>query len=662
MAIKNTYLELLFNHSKKIQTVIENKENYNENVYNCILAGLVIQMNAVIEASIMDFHSESFSRVVEMIYTNRQLLVHYLDYRTLKNMETISLAVIKELKKAYKYEEKYFTKLLKYKDISEHNVVVSKNKSIVYDEFTKSYILKNDLGVEISVSQDKVIKIQDLRKKRDLGYIINCESNMTYFKREDNYETAYYELIGYKQVQDFFINNFKVIEIDYNKHKLAIRDVLDNFYKEGNFNALKTEPKNYKGKPLFATTSAVLDKFFNENIVYKQLLEERNYTSSGAIVSEYFDFENIKNHCKQDLLDNYTTRDYFFLTKSISMFNALNETILANSELTSDDKNKMIITMLINWNDHTIKHFSERFIEANQEFKDMHLKLINYRNFFSHNILQLKKSVETSLLNEYIELAKGYLSVLNSLNVEELTLELGKEEINFLAIERAPNRFVSRKYEQYVQLDPVTYLGEKLFYSSKGSKYNKIIGLVVADKKHPYRGSYYEKRNGEFVAKTFKTTGGKTKKVMVSKVDYENGYGVTFDVNCNDLLYLYAACKGKIDKKNNSDLGCLKRKRIVVFNPSYENNYLGHAIYLDNLITDYYQQKYLPFELVKPTKIVKVYDEDNKGYYQIVDASNNEVIADVVEENKLEKYNVSLDEKGYFTINETIHNFKRKRS
>lgn len=660
MSTKNVYLELLLAHSKKIDAVIKNKDNYNTNVYNCILAGLVIQMNSIVEQCIMDFHSSSFSKVVELIYNSRQLLVHYSDYRTLKNMETISSQIIKEIKKSYKHEEKYFSRLLKFESISERNVVVSKSRDVIYDEFNNSYIFRND-DVEIAVSEDKVIKLQDLKKRRDVAYIVSCNQDMNYFKKNGN-DSGYYQLIGEESVLSFFVENFKVIDVNYNKHKVAIRDILDNFYKEGNYNGVVTKQKvsvTGNNVPLYLDSSKVLDKFFNERIAYKQLMDERVYVNNGVPEFGYFDFHSLKQNVKEDLERNLTRRDYFFLSKTISMFNSLNETINENKDLDSDNKHKMIITMLINWSDHTLRHFSEKFIKINPEFEDLHVKLVNYRNFFSHNILQLKKSIEEKLIKEYLEMANGYIGILNSLNIEEVNLDEGKNEVHFIAIERDTNRFISRRYEQYVQIDPMTYVGNKLFYSTKGSEYRKIVGLIVADKKHAYRGSYYERKNGEFISKTFRTKGGRKRRVMVSKMDYSYGMDVSFDINCSDLFYLYAATKGKVDKHDNLDLHCLKKKRVVVFYPSKENNYRGHSVHLEGLITDFFQQRYMPFELVKPTKIVKVKDENDKGYFQIVDASTNEVIADVVDETKLEKYNVEHDHKGYFTINETIHNFRK---
>lgn len=663
---ENFYLESLNRLAKELKQMISKKKGYSPIVYNCILAGIIIRMNSIIDQCLLDFHSPNFAMAAEAIYNSRQLLVHYSDYRTFNNLDELSIEILDRFYEAYESEREYFDEILNYKDSIEHNVVIAKNKKIVYDEFTKSYIFMAN-EVEISVSQDKITRIQDVNKRKDLAYIINCDTEMNYFYKDEDDETMYQELKGYEELQSFFNAYFNVIEFDYNKHKECIKEVLNNFFKAGNYNAIyvidKKSQESSKKKPLFMETSKLLDKYFNEGIVFNQFLEERVFSNIGVPIQEFFDYKFIREAAQFDLEKVMSKRDYFFIVKTISVFDNINKELKNAENLDIIHLEKLKMAMLINWADHTFRNMSDEFISVNPEFKKMHCNLLSYRTFFAHNVLQLKPSASSKLLNEFYEVAKGYVSVLSSLHVDSFDYKIDKHMVDFVAIERMPSHFVNSKHEQYIQVDPTTYIGDKLFYSTKGSKYHKIIGLVPIDKNYPLRGTYYEKKGDDFVAKTFKTKGGRKRNLLVSRVDYSKGKDVKLDVNIDDLLYIYAAYKDKIKEYPASQLAGGHHKKVVLFAPCQENGYKMHATLLKDIISDYYQQRYLPFELAKETAVITTVDEENKVNFSIVDASLDtpKEIACIVDINDLKDSNIELDKKGFFTINDTIHNFSEKR-
>lgn len=663
---ENFYLESLNKLAKELKLVMSKKKDYTPVIYNCILAGIIIRMNSIIDQCMLDFHSDSFKEAAEAIYNSRQILVHYSDYRTFEDLDDISSEVLDRFYEAYPTEREYFDDILNYKDVKEHNVVIPKSKQVVYDEFTNSYIFISD-GVEIAVSKEKVTKIQDLVKRRDLAYIVNCDSDMNYFYKDEDGETMYQELKGHEALQDFFKAYFTVTEVDFNKHKECIKDILNKFYKSGNYNATyvmtRREETNSKKKQLYLESSKTLDKYFNEGVVFSQFLDSRTYSNIGIPSQEFFDYKFIREQSEFDLERNITKRDYFFVVKTISMFDNLNKELKNAQNLDELQKEKLEMAMLINWADHTFRNMSDEFVECNEEFAKLHFNLLSYRTFFAHNVLQLKQSASKKLLEEFYELAKGYVSVLSSLHVPNLDMKMSKNEVDFIAIERMPPHFVNSKHEQYIQVDPTTYIGDKLFYSTRGSKYRKIIGLVPVDKTYSLRGTYYEKKGDNFVAKTFKTPGGRKRNLLVSRVDYSKGREVNFDVNIDDLLYIYAAYKDKIKEYPLCELYGSHHKKVVYFPPSAENNYKAHAIELEEIISDYYQQRYLPFELVTNTDVITKKTDDGKIVFAIVDLSKEEQeeIAYIVDVNDLQDLNVELDSKGFFTINETIHNFTEKR-
>ena len=115
----------------------------------------------------LELHSPGFSSLTSAIYSARQLIIHYSDYKAFDDLEDISKDILAKFNKAYPGEKAYFEKILKYQNASEHNVVIKKSSDVVYDEFTKSYLFKKD-GISIAVSANKVTVIKDSKKRNIL--------------------------------------------------------------------------------------------------------------------------------------------------------------------------------------------------------------------------------------------------------------------------------------------------------------------------------------------------------------------------------------------------------------------------------------------------------------------------------------------------------------
>ena len=263
-------------------------------------------------------------------------------------------------------------------------------------------------------------------------------------------------------------------------------------------------------------------------------------------------------------------------------------------------------------------------------------------------------------MEEFFDISKGYVSILDSLKIKKITNDEKEKMVEFVAIERMPSRFVNYKYEQYLQVDPTTYIGNKLFYSTRGSDYEKIIGLVPVDKNYDLRGTYYEKKNDTFVAKTLKTKHGKKRNLLVSRLNYSKGKDVDFDIHLNSLLFVYAAYRGKIQGINPHELHGHGGNNLVIYFPAQsENGNKAHGSDLKEVISDYYQQRYLPFELAKKTRLDIGYDDNNKAFFVILDENDKE-IARIIDTHDLERYNIKVDDKGFFTISETISDYKRR--
>ncbi len=660
MALTNFYLELLNKQMNKLKKVIEEKDNYPKEVYNCILAGILIQSNSVLESCMLELHSPSFSALTSAIYSARQLIVHYSDYKSFDDLETISKNILEKFNKAYPAEKAYFDKLLKFQNTGEHNVVIKKSSDVVYDEFTKSYLFKKG-DISISVSASKVTVIKDFKKRKDLAYIVNCDSNMNYFYVNPDYEMEYVQLKAPKELQDFFVKNFKPLAIDYLGHKEMARDILEHFF-SGSYSTIKT--RNVPGKnekEFYTDTSKLLSDFFDEGVVYKEFLNGRSYINRGAPEIRYDDYSAIKNQVSESLLANVSERDFFFIRKSEAMLNDIEDSIRKyGPSLDSELLSKMKISMLINFVDQSVKNLSNSFIHAHPDFEKLYIRLLDYRNFFAHNIYQLKPDLGTRILDEFMDVSKGFVGIISSLNIEKITKPLEKEEKSFLALEKDPKNFINFKYEQFIRVDPVTYIGDKLYYSTRGSEYERVIGLIPTDKHGDYRAAYYEKKEDTFVAKTIKGQGGKKKKVFVTQTNLSTGEDLMMDTNIRDLLYINAAYAHKCGEPEVLKNLRKTSKKIIVFRPSEDNNFTTHAASLNHLISNYYQQRYLPYELARRTQINFALTENNEGYFEILDLDGN-VIAEVVDEKLFRKYEMKKDSNQVFTVSTIPYDFSKKR-
>lgn len=661
MALTNFYLDLLNKQMTRLRKVVEEKEKYPADVYNCILAGILIQSNSILESCMLELHSKNFSDVASAIYSARQLIIHYSDYRAFDDLEAISKNILAKFTKAYPHEKMYFDKLLKYEIGKENNVVIKKSSDVVYDEFTKSYIFKKD-GMEIAVSASKVTVIKDFKKKKDLAYIVNCDSNMNYFYMNPDYEMEYVQLKAPKELKDFFIKYFKPIDVDYIGHKEMAKDILSHFF-SGSYSTIKTAsvPTSKHEKEFYTDTSQLLSDFFDSGVVYKEFLGERGYINRGAPEIRYDDYNAIKAQAMPSLMANISERDFFFIKKAESMMGDIEEDIKKSApSLDSELLSKMKISMLINFVDQSVKNLSNTFIHAHPDFEKLYLRLLDYRNFFAHNIYQLKPDLGSRILDEFIDVSRGFVNILASLNIDTITRPLEKEERSFLALEKDPRNFINFKYEQFVQVDPVTYIGNKLYYSTRGSDYKRVIGLIPTDKHGDYRGSFYELKADSYVPKTVKGQGGKKKHIFVNQTNLSSGEDLLMDTNIRDLLYINAAFAHKVGDEEIRKSLRKATKKIIVFKPSEDNNYTLHAASLNHLISNYYQQRYLPYELARRTDIRIAKTEDGQGYFEIVDIDGN-LIAEVVDEKLFKKYGITKDDNQVFSVTAIPYDFSKKR-
>ena len=629
---ENFHLELLERLTNELRATISKKEEYSRSAYNCILAGLIIRMNVLMEQHLLDFHSEKFESVANLINQTRQKIIHEDDYTNLDNLDDVALEIVNKFDKVCEHEKQFFNRLLKFEVCNHHNVVIPGSKKIIYNEEGKCYEFQTD-DVVISVSEDKIIKIKDGNNNKQVLYVVNCDNDMNCFYKEGE-EMVYQHLPAPQFLQQFFIRNFNVVNTNYNEYQYLIRELLNRFYKRGNYGFIYVSPKgNINQRKKIAK---VLNSYFHKRTIYKNLLSDVELSTIEVPSNNFINYKQVRAVCCGDLKAKMSKRDYFFIHMAISGFSNMNQKLLENKKLPEKQRDLLKAALLVGWTGSLLRNMRREFVESNSEFKSIYDQLVNYRTFFAHNPMQFKSEIYKRALNEYYSLAQGFVSILTSLDMDFLVGKEDKNMIKLISIERPKERFITDCHDQYVELDPTTYVGNRLYYSSKGNDAYYRIGLL-----NPLESAYYDRKNGEFFAKKFKD-----EKLRVSRLKYNNVEDVVMDANIEDLLYLFCACKGKIAGLDSLKMGCTSCKKLLLFRPSDKNNNIQHAAYLENLIQDYFSKKYLPYELVQETKVVAINADDGVIQLALAD-KNGEIIAKVIDKSELEQYNVASDKKRF---------------
>ena len=182
----------------------------------------------------------------------------------------------------------------------------------------------------------------------------------------------------------------------------------------------------------------------------------------------------------------------------------------------------------------------------------------SYNNF--KDPWQFKSEIYKQMLDEFYDVAKGYVSVLTGLEIENFKDEEDKKFVDFVSIERDVTKFCTDRANQYVEVDPTTYIGNRLFMASKIGDTQNRFALVPVGDNYSLRGGYYERKNFGFVPKTFHK-----KPIMVSRFNYKTGRHESIDVNMDDILYLFCAYKGKIEGIPADIHSC---KKLILFYPN----------------------------------------------------------------------------------------------
>jgi len=657
--MENYYLNLLKKQINQLKSIItkvnKNEEGFSAYAYNAILSGMIIKINVIMEQTLADFHGEKSNELVSKIYNLRQLIVHYRNSTDISELEESCLDIIKEFNKVYESEKEFYKKILSYKDNSDLNVVIKNDKNIYYDEESATYIIKNDNNGLI-VNKEQVIAIKSLKRGKIDAYIVKLDAPITLYKNEDSDDFSLEKVTNKVVMRSILQNYANLIEENYLGYKECIQQCLDVLYKnEKDLAALNVYIKQVSSESISMQISKFLDHYFNEQVLYEEFLKSRSFIHWPILCNGdhplYFNFIHIRDTAKNKLLENINKKDYFFIKNSVSEFNLISSEIIKNKYLSSKQKEALMSSLLIKWVDQNLTHFSKEFIDADKETRTIYENLIKYRNYFAHDIQQFRENHIN--IEGFYELAKGYVSILNTLEITKIGSPEKKKEVKFVAIESEVKDFANSKYGQYLQISPKTFIGNKLFYSSRLHQDDKIIGLVPIDKDYPLKWAYYTLQGNTLVSNKFK----RTKKGKERVPNCSDKKKIKFDVNCNDLLNIFVACNGLIEEIDIKDIYKPHKNKLLLFEPCEENGFTQHASSLNEIISDYYNQRYLPIELLKETHLEYYYDEYDKVNFILVDKDDKE-IAKVIDSKHLKNYDLALDKNEASKIRKSIKEYR----
>ena len=631
---ENFYIDILSNLNSDLKQVVSKQDQYQASIYNTILAGVIIRLSTIIDQFMFDFHSEEFDYVANVINNARQELIHYSDFTNLQDLTNVAEDISYLLDEVCEHEKNYFYRVLNDKKDVQHNVIVASSKNINYEKATDSYVFSTE-DATISISADKIIKIKDSGNQKDVQYIVNCDSDMNCFYVEDG-QFVYQQLNAPEQLKDFFKLHFKVEDEDYTEYLDVIEELTSRFYRKGNYGIIYVSPKDKPSQK--KKIGKVLNAYYNKGVLYKDLLTNLDYATIKVPVDSFFNYKQIRNNCCKDLEKAMSKRDYFFIYKAISGLDNINKKLSENEKLPEKEYKYLQSMLLVGWADTMVRTMRPEFVEVNKDFKQLYDKIVEYRTFFAHNPWQFKQETYKQMLDEFHELAKGYVSVISGLEIATFKDQEDKKLIDFVSVKRDITKFYTDRTNQYVEVDPTTYIGNRLFFANLVDDCQSRVALVPVTSNYAARGGYYEKKGSMFAPKTFHK-----KHIMVSKLNYKTGKEETIDINMEDVLYLFCAYKGKIEDIPASVNTC---KKLLLFNPSERNGQTLHAAYLENVIHDYFYKKQLPYELAQLTSIKKELNWRDELELTIVDSEGNE-IAKVIDKYELEKYNIPSDNKRF---------------
>lgn len=650
MMENNYYLTLLYKkvmELKKVLKEIENKD-YTLEQKKYLISGYIITLDSILEIGISDLHSPQLDDLTSLIYYTRQKAVHYGYFNGMHNIEEIADSIINSTEKLYESEAKFYEELFNLDSLrAPQNNIVIKNSQRITSNSTFYSLKSKDGSQEVLIPLKKVFTLTKNSKEKITNYIINLDTICSLY-HNINEEIVDYEEISGDALKNFIKENFFVIDENYTKHNETIAEIIHKFV---------TDPVNsvqimeYASNEQYCkNTIDIIKDFIMEQTMFEAYIDHYHLIKDKYSLSKMqkTDYTKLQHSLKKQIIQYITQKDAFFIDMTIKRAKYYFEQLKDYSGSFDADP-ELLCPILIQLFETGPKHFSNQFKDSSPEFKKCYSNLLRYRQVFSHYLLSNKEYKEAvfKFRDEFL----SFIKILQMINLNEVKIPAHENYETYSLLEREKIDFFNYKHEQYLKVDEKSYIGKKIYYSSRNSKSNKLIAII------PYGSNasntlYYEKDVHDYLRPiyTFDESTGKRLYIHVSKHALGDAKEVKIDTNLSNLFKAYSILK-KV--KSSGDI-------LICFPASKENEYYNHYDTLENVILRFYIQGYLPVELLRYTKL-----NDSSSHHGIISLTdeNGVVIADIINKKKHSMdFCFEKDEKRFFSrIDDINHNFSRRR-
>ena len=646
----NYYLTLLYKKSlelKKILSTIDEK-GYSSEYKKYLISSYIITLDSILEIGIGDLHSPKLDELTSLIYYTRQKAVHYGYFNGMHNVENIATKIIELTEENYKNELEYYKKLFNSDNFyCASNLVIKNSSQIQLD--TYFYKLKSkDNNQVLCVPLRKMFSLTSTSKDKVIEYIVDTSDPLSLYSYEEGGRVGNHTLLYMEQAKEFIKENFEIVNEDYNEHNNEMMKIISSFISDPvNSNQIM----EYASHDTFCrNTIDVIKDFIEERTMLKAYLDSNHLIKDKYTVSksQKADYVKLQNKFKKSALPFITQRDAFFIDMTIKRATFYRNTLIGDitSGLIIDDA--VLCPILIQLYETGPKYFSNQFKNSSPEFKKCCENLLKYRIIFSHYLLNTKEYKEN--LQNFKEEFTKLIQMISMINTDDVRIPVSENYDTYRLIERDKSEFFNYKHEQFLHIKGNTYIGKKIYYSSRNSESKNLIAIIPSNDSCV---SYYEKdANGYLNIKyTIDEKTGKKKPIHNLSSSLRGSKEVSIDFNLSNLFKAYSMLK-RI--KSNGDI-------YIGFNSCEENNKIAHYDDLDNVILRFYNQGYLPVELLQPTKLSTT-NYENTGIVHLLDNKDN-VIATIVNKKKCKfNFESKKDEKRFFSrIDDITHDFSRRR-
>lgn len=646
----NYYLKLLYNKTKELEKALQIEDTEeNEEYKNYLLAGHIITLSSILETGIGELHSSNLDSLASLIYYTRQKVVHYGYFNGMDDIEYAAKTIVQLAESTYEEERKYYERLFSTELPTESNNLVVKNCSNITDDKHFFKFKSKDNKQVLCVPPKNIFFLTKKNSDKVISYIVDTSHPAAlYTYDQDNLEN--FKEVNNGEIKKFLKNNFQIEAEDYNEHNIVMQNIIHSFVSDP-INSIQI--MEFASDEQFCrNTIEIINDYMFKNSMHAA------YISNNYLIKDKYSLNKMQKTDYTKLLKDFKSnsskyvdeKDVFFIDVTIKRAKEFLY-LLSESDINSEFKPEALSTILIQLFESGPKHFSNRLISSSPEFKKCYSNLLRYRQIFSHYILTNKEYRDgiEKFRNEFL----GLIKILQVMNLNNIEKPMSGDPHHYVCIERKKEDFFNYKHEQFLKISRDDYIGKKILYSSHNPQSKSLIAIFQGGNNIANTLYYKKESNGDLVPK-YSIDENTGKKSHMNALSHPIKGSKTFKADFS-LSYLF---KAYFDLRQLSS----KSSSITInFHSSNSNSEFAHKDDLEMVILRFFNQGYLPAELLQEVKLDT--SHLSKGYIHVLDKKNNG-IATIINERKCNfkhgTYNVdSIDH--FSRIDNIAHDFSKRR-